>query len=368
MQPGRSTQSKGLIRLVTPEVDRLARRMHRVFESLQALPYLGPEDLRDFHYYRSLFDRALADMDRKASEGRLRPLDLRGFPQDLRYPGYAARLGIFIGSFDPFQMTHLAMALRFLSADSSEADALIVVPEGSADPRKPNKTEYSFRYEILKRQLAGVFDPFVVPLDIGSGADTIEIVRRLIALHPGASLRLTHVMGSDTLPLALRLLPDDLEAWRDAAARSRVSLDFSIFVVRRDRRAPLRPLVEAVRRLGVRVVLDRDTIGTPSSTAFRSERAITLVFPTEAVLSRLELLFRYSMNRPWTPGGEGAPPMSPTATPGVPPALASMIGGTQPVQTLAPCGRPPGSCGGPCTLLSRSAGEVPPEAEPDFQI
>jgi len=287
-------------RLASPVLRRVARRLYRIFDSLDSLPYLGEPELLDFLYFRGLFDDSLERMDRKIADGRLRPLDFRGFPQELHYPSLSARIGIFIGSFDPFQMTHLAMALRFLGSDASEADALFVVPEGSQDRRKPLKTDYRFRLEILRRQIAGVLDPFVLPLDIGEGADTIEIVRRLIGIHSGASLRLTHVLGSDVLPLAVGLLPDDLEAWREAAQRSRVDFDFSLHVARRDPRAQLKPFADAVRGLGVRMVIDREVIGTPSSSDFRTEGAISLVLPTEAILSRLELLFRYGMSRSWS--------------------------------------------------------------------
>ncbi|HET7839725.1 MAG TPA: hypothetical protein VFL04_08190 [Rectinemataceae bacterium] len=293
-------------RFLTPEVERVSRRIGRVFSALEELPYLGEAELEDYRYFAGLFADSLSRIDGRARAGRLRPLDLRGFPQCLRYPGYAPRIGVLIGSFDPFQMTHLAMALRFLACDAAEADLVFVVPEGAPDPRKPGRTEYRFRYEILKRQLAGVLDPLVVPLDIGEDADTIEIVRRLIALHPGAAIRLTHIVGSDTLPTALRFLPDDLEAWGATAKEQRVSLDFSVFVIRRESRTGARPFVEAARRLGVRSVVDRMIVGAPSSTAFRSARAITVVLPTEAILSRLELLFRYGLHRPWSgPGGEG---------------------------------------------------------------
>jgi hypothetical protein len=286
--------------LASSVVRRVSRRLGRVFDSLEGLPYLGQSEIKDFLYFRSIFDESLLRIDRKIAERRLLPLDLRGFPQELRYPGLSARVGVFIGSFDPFQMTHLAMALRFLASDTSEADALFIVPEGSLDSRKPLKTDYRFRFEILKRQIAGIFEPLVAPLDIGEGADTIEVVRRLIGLHPGASLRLTHLLGSDALPMAAALLPDDLEAWGEAAKAKRVDLDFSIHVALRDRRSRLRPLIDAVRGLGVRLVVDRAVIGTPSSSAFRSQGAITLILPTEAVLSRLELLFRYGMSRSWT--------------------------------------------------------------------
>ena len=130
----------------------------------------------------------------------------------------------------------------------------------------------------------------------------VILLRRLIGLHPGAGLRHTHLLGSDVLPMATSLLPDDLEAWGEAARRSRVDLDFSIHVVRRDGRASLRPYVDAVRRFGVRMVVDRAAIGTPSSSAFRNEGAISLVLPNEAILSRTELLFRYGMSRSWSSG------------------------------------------------------------------
>jgi hypothetical protein len=212
-------------------------------------------------------------------------------------------------------MTHLAMALRFLGSDASEADVVFVVPEGSPDPRKPLKTDYRFRFEILRRQIAGILEPFVIPLDIGEGADTIEIVRRLIGIHSGASLRLTHLLGSDVLPLAVGFLPDDLEAWNEAARRSKVDFELSLYVGRRDSRHPIKPYAEEVRSMGVRMVVDRDVIGTPSSTAFRKEGAISLILPTEAILSSLELFFRYGLNKPWSscptpppqepPGGSG---------------------------------------------------------------
>lgn len=279
-------------------VERIAERVGRVFDSLDGLSYLREVERSEFKRYADFFADSLERIDRKIREGRLVPHEDLGLPHESPAPS-KARLGVFIGSFDPFQMTHLAMALRFLASDSSEADVVYVVPEGSMDPRKPRRTEYAFRMEILRFQLAGVFEPLVVPLDIGDGADTIEIVRRLIAMHPGSALRLTHLMGSDTLPTARALLPEDLAAWGRAAGRREVELDFSIFAIRRGLDSPLGDLAESVRALGVRIDIDEGVVSTPSSTDFRAEGAFTVVFPTEAMLSRLELLFRYGMNKPW---------------------------------------------------------------------
>lgn len=287
-------------RYASPVVARLARRLGRIFDALSALPYLSEALLRDFSYYRRLFFESLERIDGKIAKGRLKPLDLRGFPQEIHYNLRDARIGVFIGSFDPFQMTHLATALRFLGSDSSEADVVFVIPEGAFDKRKPGKTEYRFRFEVLKRQIAGVLDPLIVPLDIGEGADTIEIVKRLLALHPGSSLKLTHLIGSDVLPIAVRLLPEDLREWRKTAEENGIDFHFSIHVARRTKKAVPSPLARAVRDLGVKMVVDRSLIGTPSSTAFRREGAISIVLPTEDILSRLELLFRYGMYRPWS--------------------------------------------------------------------
>jgi hypothetical protein len=273
--------------------------MRRVFLQLDERPYLGEAERREFRRYDELFERDLARIAAKIASGRLTPIDLSDFPQVLNYPGYAARVGIFIGSFDPFQMTHLGAALRFLASDSSEADLVFVVPEGSANPTKPNKTEYHFRYDLLRLQLEGIFSPLVVPLDLGEGADTIGIVERLIDLHPGGHLKLTHLIGSDSLPTATLLLPEDLAAWRERARIRSVELDHGIHVEKRHASDEVEPYASAIRGMGSRFAVDEEIVDAPSSSDFRASRNFTIVFPSDAVLSRLELLFRYGLNRPW---------------------------------------------------------------------
>ena len=293
-----------------PPIDRVARRMRRVFSALDSRPYLGEEERGEFRFYHGLFEKELALIEAKVRSGRLRPIDLEGFPQVLNYPAYTARIGIFIGSFDPFQMTHLGAALRFLASERSEVDLVFVVPEGSGNPAKPNKSEYAFRYELLRLQIEGIFSPFVVPLDIGAGADTIGIVERLIDLHPGATLQLTHLLGSDSLPVATRLLPADLAAWRARAQDRGVRFDHGIHVEMRSAGDPVEPYASEIRQMGSRFQADEAVVSAPSSTDFRKARNITIVFPTEAVLSRLELLFRYGMNRAWMTGPGGSGPVN----------------------------------------------------------
>lgn len=279
--------------------------MRKVFDSLDSRPYLGEEERCEFRFYHAFFESELDRIGDKLREGRIRPLDLRGFPRTLNYPEGPARVGIFIGSFDPFQMTHLAAALRFMAAPNAEVDIVYVVPEGSVNPQKPNKSEYAFRYDLLSLQLHKVFRPLILPLDIGGGRDTIGIVNSLIDLHAGRGLKLTHLIGSDTLPVATRFLPEDLEIWNARAAEKGVALDHGIHVHRRDALDALEPYGATIQSLGVRFTVDDKVMGSPSSTDFRASRHITIVFPTDEVLSRLELLFRYGMNRSWMFGETG---------------------------------------------------------------
>ena len=290
-------------KFLNPKVEATARRVRKVFASLPLLGYLGEDELLDYGYYERLIFEALDGIDRKASQGLLTPLDTKDYPKVVRYPGGVARVGIYIGSFDPFQLTHLTIALKVLASMHCTADIVVVVPQGSIDPQKPQKTDYAFRFQIAKMQLAGIFDPFIVPLDIGAGADTIEIIRRFIALHTGMKLELTHILGSDALETASNFIEADLSVWKKEALQSGVEYSHSVYVVRRERKGILSPWLYHIRKQGVPTYLDPSMIGTPSSTAFRKDRAITLVLPTENIRERLEVLFRYNMNRPWSKDG-----------------------------------------------------------------
>jgi hypothetical protein len=177
---------------------------------------------------------------------------------------------------------------------------VFVVPEGSFSRLKPDRSEYGYRYDILFRQAADVFSPFIVPLDVGEGQDTIGIVRRIISLFAGRELTLTHILGSDMFPYAAKWYPQDLEAWIPAAKEFGVELDLGVFVVKREKKKDdTAVLARSVRKLGVPVQVDPKPIGTPSSTALREQGVFTIVFPTEAVLEKLEVVFRYGMNRHW---------------------------------------------------------------------
>ncbi len=283
-----------------PKVELLARRLKKIFESLPHVGYLGPGELHDYSYYEQRIVKALFDIDVKAAKGDIHPLDTRDYPRIVRYPGGVARVALYIGSFDPFQLTHLTIALRLLASSMSRSDILIVVPEGSQNEGKPRKTDYSFRYQIMKMQLTGLFEPFILPLDIGANADTIEIVRRFIAMHTGMKLELTHLIGSDVLPIATDFLEEDLRVWRRQASLSGVEFSHSIHVARRQVRGSFSPYLQRIRSLEVPVFMEKSVVGTPSSTDFRENRAITLVLPTEGIRDKLEILFRYNMNQPWS--------------------------------------------------------------------
>lgn len=287
------------LRVRSPIVRRALERAGVVFDRLDAYSYLKALDRGDFSYYRDLYEAALLEMDDRIDSGRLVPVDLRDFPDAVRFPRYEIKAAIFIGSFDPFQMTHLAMALRYLSSPDAAASVVFVVPEGCDNPDKPFKSDYAYRFNVLSMQLADVFDPLIVPLDIGQGADTIEIVRRFIAMFPGSALSLTHILGTDALPHAVRLLPEDMAVWHSEAALQNVRFDYEAFVMSREDALDPAPYVESIRAMGHAVRVDPRVISTPSSTDFRDNRMFSIVFPTESVIRHMEVLFRYNLNRPW---------------------------------------------------------------------
>lgn len=283
-----------------PKVDALANRLKKIFDALPQYGYLGPEDLHDYRYHETIILNALSAINLKTEKGLLHPLDIRSYPKILRYPDGIARIAIYIGSFDPFQMTHLSIALRYLAWPTTQSDMVIVVPEDPGSSYKPDKTDYAFRFQIAKLQLADLFEPFILPLDIGSGADTIEIVRRFIALHAGMKLELTHLIGSDVLPLAAEFLEKDLAVWRQQASRSGVDYRHRIYIARRTKKGSLAPWIAMIRKHNIEVILDNTITASPSSTDFRKNRHLTLVLPTPAIKDKLEILFRYKMSQSWS--------------------------------------------------------------------
>lgn len=305
---------------------RVARRIDEVFVSLERVPFFRKEDKGEFRYFRRLFLAACEAVDRRIAEGSLKPWSkgeiatlaqaaLDRYPRKAKMPaGKGAqkpaprcqllsrrqvRIGVFIGSFDPFQMTHLETALRFLARGERPADLVIVVPEGAYSSSKPGRSDYGYRYDLLERQVLDAFRPFIVPLDIGEGQDTIGIVSRIIGLFSGYPVVLTHILGSDMFPLAAKWYPADLEAWEPEAKKQLVSLDFGSFVVKRRREEDIKDEVRKCRALGIPVQVDPKPIGTPSSTALRDHGVFTIIFPTEQVIEKLEVVFRYGMHRHW---------------------------------------------------------------------
>lgn len=279
----------------------IARKVERVFSRLGDHPYFTTHDLDEFGYYRRHFLDALTGIEDRIASGGLVPLDLSGFPREVRFSGYKLSVALFIGSFDPFQMTHLATALSYLANPKASGNAVFIVPEGGSSTLKPNRSDYDYRLDILSRQLKGIFEPLVVPLDMGREADTLKIVQDFMALFPGAKIDITHIIGSDVAPFAAKLMEGDLKAWGEASRRLDVDFRYGLYVVRRRDSRSADGAIAAIRALGVPVEFDLNVIEAPSSTDFRERGAFTIVFPTDEVLSHLEVLFRYGLNKPWMP-------------------------------------------------------------------
>ncbi len=141
-------------------------------------------------------------------ERRAQPAELSDYPRIIRADNGKVRACTYIGSFDPFQLTHLAVAVRFLASELSNS-TLSLWCRGLPRSAKPLKTDYAFAFRLPTAD-RGIFDPFIKVLDLGMQADTIEIVRRFIGMHSGLTLELTHLIGSDVLPVAARYIVQDM--------------------------------------------------------------------------------------------------------------------------------------------------------------
>jgi len=301
---------------------RVARRVDGVFSSLQNIPFLRSEDKTEFRYFKRLFLSALEKIDQRIIRGEIVPWtksEIEALYEQIEYcpPCHnihkpmehcllvhrrILHIGVFIGSFDPFQMTHLETALRFLAKSIPPADIVLVVPEGAYSSMKPGRSDYGYRFDILKRQIEDAFRPFIVPADIGTKADTIEIISRLIKLLCGYKLEITHIIGSDVFPFAAQWYKKDLEIWRPIAQQHNVDLQFRTFVVKRNKDHDIKALVTATKAMGIPVQVDSKPIGTPSSTHVREHGVFTVIFPTLDVIEKLEVVFRYGMHRHWLTG------------------------------------------------------------------
>jgi len=281
-------------------VHTVARKLKKVFDQNAHMGYFTCAEIRDYSYYENLLIQGLDGIDRKMTRGLLVPMDLSQYPKTIPADRRKIRACIYIGSFDPFQLTHLTVAVRFLASEMSTSDFVIVVPEGSPDPAKPLKTEYAFRLSIARMQIEGILDPFIKVLDLGMQADTIEIVRRFIGMHSGLSLELTHLIGSDVLPIAAKYISEDMRIWKKEAQESGVDWRHCIHVVQRDEESAVKPYLDKIEAENVCVMLDPNIVATPSSTDFRTKQAFTIVLPTASIRDKMEIIFRYRMHKSWS--------------------------------------------------------------------
>ncbi|WP_304225309.1 hypothetical protein [Gracilinema caldarium] len=301
---------------------RVARRVDGVFSSLQHVPFLRSQDKTEFRYFKQLFLSALEKIDQRIILGEIEPwsrneikalkeqvescLPCHGINKPIQrcvvMNRRCLRIGIFIGSFDPFQMTHLETALRALARAVPPVDVVFAIPEGAYSSLKPGRSDYDYRFDILRRQIEDAFRPFVIPVNIGKKADTIEIISRIIQILCGYNLELTHILGSDVFPFAAQWYEKDLAIWQPIAAAHNVNLHFRAFVVKRKKEDHLKKHIAQAIAQGVPVQVDPKPIGTPSSTHVRERGVFTIIFPTLDVIEKLEVVFRYGMHRHWLTG------------------------------------------------------------------
>ena len=106
------------------------------------------------------------------------------------------RIGIFGGTFNPIHSGHVGVALR--AAAERSLDRVLVVP-AARNPFKEGCGADALRWTLVKYACAP--HPLLEPCDIelrrGGVSYTIDTVREIRAMHPGAELFL--ILGEDSL-------------------------------------------------------------------------------------------------------------------------------------------------------------------------
>ena len=138
-----------------------------------------------------------------------------------------------------------------------------------------------------------------MPLDIGQDADTITIWKRFIDMLPCSTLNLTHLLGSDVLPYAISMIPEDLAIWKEEAQKKSVNFTYRAFIFKRDENCSVDSELKQLDSMEIPYQFHPKVLNTPSSTDFRTNSVFSIVFPTKEILSHLEILFRYRLHKPW---------------------------------------------------------------------
>ena len=121
---------------------------------------------------------------------------------------------MFGGSFDPVHLAHLVVAERV--AEALTVDRVLFVPAHRQPLKEAGpRASAADRLAMLRLATAGNprFEVSAIELDRGGTSYTIDTLRALAELHPGADLSL--VLGSDAFAL--------LDRWREAGEIRRLA-------------------------------------------------------------------------------------------------------------------------------------------------
>jgi len=273
-----------------PSVEAVGRKLKRIFDQNASTEYFSREEIRDYSYYENLLIQGLEGIDRRMESGALSPRNCRTTRESFAPTTAKVRACIYIGSFDPFQLTHLAVAVRFLASELSNS-TLSLWCRGLPDPAKPLKTDYAFAF-----RLPNCRSRHLRPLHQGArprhagryDRDCEEVHRDAQRAHAriDASHRVGRPAGRRALYCAGHV------DWRKEAQESGVHYLHSTHVVQRGEEAVDPSYFDAIKNEGANAVLDTSIVATPSSTDFRTRQAFTIVLPTSSIRDKMEIIFR----------------------------------------------------------------------------
>jgi nicotinic acid mononucleotide adenylyltransferase len=284
-------------------LDDMRDRIQDRFERLDRYDYLRESHIRDFQQFLpellGLIDRIIEKNEKKPMRSLLYPDDFPNKKAD--FENKEINVGLLMGSFSPFHLGHLINALRHLANPETRSDVVLIVPNQDAeleqDPLKPHKIPFRYRWKWLEQQTRDFAKLFRM-WNAGKTRDTRLVVEKLIKQHPGYTIRLSQLMGSDVLPRVAELIKADFQKWQEVATLYGTRFEYTLHI---NERLGYEISPEQLKNYrfppGINVLFTRkgETRHAPSSSRFLTGREVSIFYPDTEFMRDFAFAFIFNM-------------------------------------------------------------------------